>query len=87
MRAGVEVSSTSGSGAYNLACVYARQGNEEECREDLYQVAAFGRLPKRNQIENDNDVVNTLQKNGSKIGSMTSGIRSRHGRQRPALTS
>jgi tetratricopeptide (TPR) repeat protein len=45
-----------GSATYNLACAYARLGDEEKCRQYLYRVAEIGKLPKREHLVNDPDL-------------------------------
>lgn len=45
-----------GSGAYNLACINAMQGQELECREWLEKWRDTGHLPPREHIEKDSDL-------------------------------
>lgn len=45
-----------GSGAYNLACVAALQGREDECREWLEKSCQLGTLPTREHLEQDTDL-------------------------------
>ena len=40
-----------GSGAWLMACVHGRQGNEQLCRRWLERARDAGRLPERDQIE------------------------------------
>lgn len=47
-----------GHAAYNLACIYARQGNESRCRHFLAEAKAHGKLPNREHVENDPDLHN-----------------------------
>lgn len=47
-----------GDGAYNLACVYARLGNEAACREWLERTRELGKLPSREYVKNDPDLEN-----------------------------
>lgn len=44
-----------GVGSYNLACVAARRGRADECKEWLDRCNEYGKLPTRTHIENDPD--------------------------------
>ncbi len=51
-----------GTGAYNLACVYARRGNEEKCEEWLKVSEKAGRLPSREYAMADEDLKSVREK-------------------------
>jgi hypothetical protein len=51
-----------GSGAYNLACLYALQNREEECRGWLEKSYQHGTLPSREYLEKDTDLDNVREK-------------------------
>ncbi len=46
----------SGSAAYNLACLTALQGSEQECREWLEKARRLGTLPSPEHLVNDTDL-------------------------------
>ncbi len=45
-----------GSAAYNAACVYVLQGNQEACMESLEQAREYGSLPDEEDVLNDPDM-------------------------------
>jgi hypothetical protein len=51
-----------GGGAYNLACLYALQNREVECREWLEKSYQHGTLPNREYLEKDTDLDNVREK-------------------------
>jgi len=52
-----------GEGAYNLACVYARRGNEGKCQEWLKAIEKAGTLPTREHAMADDDLKSVRNKN------------------------
>lgn len=50
-----------GSGAYNLSCVYARMGNETECRRWLERASAIGKLSTKEHMTVDPDLDNVRE--------------------------
>ena len=51
-----------GVGAYNLACVEARRGNEDDCRAWLIKSKESGTLPSRNHLLQDSDLSSVRQR-------------------------
>ena len=45
-----------GAGSYNIACAFARLGQESNCREWLEKCKAQGKLPSADHIRNDADL-------------------------------
>ena len=45
-----------GVGAYNLACVWARGGDEQKCRQWLERSQEYGKLPSREEMMKDKDL-------------------------------
>ena len=50
-----------GDGAYNLACIEARKGNEDSCRAWLIKSKEFGKLPSREHLLQDSDLSSVRQ--------------------------
>lgn len=51
-----------GVGAYNLACIEARRGNEDSCRSCLIKSKELGKLPSREHLSQDPDLSSVRQR-------------------------
>ncbi|MCE9535011.1 MAG: hypothetical protein K8R65_01195, partial [Nitrospirae bacterium] len=51
-----------GAGAYNLACIEARRGNEDGCQAWLTKSKELGKLPSREHLLQDSDLSSVRQK-------------------------
>jgi tetratricopeptide (TPR) repeat protein len=58
----ISESAKPGRSAYNLACIYALQGNESACKEALLTAKKYNTLPAREAIEKDSDLESVRDK-------------------------